>query len=199
MQRLKERARTLYPIKDSAHDWNHVLRVVANCSRLVAKEGGDAEILFPAALLHDVVHLPDDHPQAAEVSVLSARAAKMYLAAEFSRDEIVRITTVIEEHNAIYDPRPSTHEGALLQDAVRLDTIGAIGVLRAARIFGGAADSTRLAAHAPTQFQNLRQVEFKLRQLALGMNTLTARRLAEARIAHTQIVLAQFAAECHEV
>lgn len=48
---------------DPSHDYAHALNVLSNCEQIAAAEGGDMDILYPAALLHDVVIYPKNHPK----------------------------------------------------------------------------------------------------------------------------------------
>lgn len=185
---LSRKAQELYKSEDPAHDWAHVQRVLANCRRLQAAEGGDLEILLAAALLHDIVNLPKNHPQRRQASAMSARAAREYLKADFSAEEIERICAAIEEHSFSLGKRPGTLEAALLQDADRLDAVGAIGVMRTVAT-GSKMGSPFYCPDEP--FAKSRQLEdrfmvdhffIKTLKLAEGMNTATARRLADSRV-----------------
>ena len=47
---------------DVSHDFGHALRVLSNAERIVKEEGGDLDIIVPAALFHDLVTYPKNHP-----------------------------------------------------------------------------------------------------------------------------------------
>lgn len=198
---LSQQIRPLYNSEDPAHDWAHVQRVLANCRFLQAREGGDLEILLAAALLHDIVNLPKNHPQRRQASAMSARAAREYLKADFALDEIEKICTAIEEHSFSLGKSPSTLEAALLQDADRLDAVGAIGVMRTVAT-GSKMGSAFYFSDGP--FSKDRTLEdnnmvdhfyIKTLKLAEGMNTKTARKVAEERVAYMRGFLGQLQAE----
>jgi uncharacterized protein len=95
--------------------------------------GADIDVLVPAALLHDVVNLPKNDPNRKQASAHAAQVAGDILtAACYSEGETLCIRTVIEEHSYSLGRQPTSLESAVLQDADRLDALGAIGVLRAA-------------------------------------------------------------------
>lgn len=198
---LTETARSLYKSEDPAHDWAHVQRVMANCRFLHASEGGDLEVLLAAALLHDIVNLPKNHPQRREASAMSARAAREYLKNDFNAEEIAKICTAIEEHSYSLGQSPSCLEAALLQDADRLDAVGAIGVMRTVATgskMGSAFYSAHGAFSTDRELDNANMVDhfyIKTLKLAEGMNTLTARRVAEDRVLYMRGFLDQLRAE----
>lgn len=202
MSRLDHLAKLVqYKPDDAAHDWAHVQRVLANCRLLQSSEGGNLEILLAAALLHDIVNLPKNHPQRREASAMSARAAREYLKRDFTLEETARICTAIEEHSFSRGKSPSTLEAALLQDADRLDAVGAIGVMRTV------ATGTKMGSPfylADEPFATSRELVdnnmidhffIKTLKLAEGMNTPTARQIAERRVAYMRDFLNQLGAE----
>ena len=116
---------------DAAHDWNHILRVVGNCKRIGANVGANLEILIPAALLHDVINVPKNHPDRLRASQQAADEADGILRlAGYQPSEISQIQVVITEHSYSLGKKPSCIESAVMQDADRLDALGAIGLMR---------------------------------------------------------------------
>ncbi|MCM2323938.1 MAG: HD domain-containing protein [Oligoflexia bacterium] len=118
---------------DPSHDFSHVLRVLANAQRLGEAVGARMEILLPAALLHDLIQVPKNHPDRAQASVRAADEARTLLRERFaySAKAADEIATAILEHSFSSGRAPSTLESAVLQDADRLDALGAIGAVRA--------------------------------------------------------------------
>lgn len=201
IDRLSETARALYKSEDPAHDWAHIQRVMANCTRLQASEGGNLELLLAAALLHDIVNLPKDHPQRKQASAMSARAAREYLKHDFTPEESEAICAAIEEHSFSLGKAPGSLEAALLQDADRLDAVGAIGVMRT--IATGAKMGSPFYC-ADGAFASDRPLEdrfmvdhffIKTLKLADGMNTETARMLAQERVGFMRGFLEQLRLE----
>ena len=116
---------------DPGHDFTHILRVVASCASIGRSLNADLQTLLPAALLHDVVNVPKDHPDRTKASEQAAdEAAGMLSLVGYGSDEIAKIRIIIREHNYSLGLSPSCLESAILQDADRLDAIGAIGLMR---------------------------------------------------------------------
>jgi uncharacterized protein len=124
-----EFARTLYPADaDSAHDFDHVLRVVAMADRIARAEGAKQDVVRAAALLHDI-GLGEGR---AGHETSAANRAKEILR-EHGCDETFceNVAHAIESHRFRAGPAPQTLEAKVLFDADKLDAIGAIGVARA--------------------------------------------------------------------
>ena len=132
IETLFEDAKTFYENGDPGHDVEHISRVMENCRLLSQNEDANLEILLAAAMLHDVVNLAKNHPERLQASQMAAEKSKSILTkARFSRDEIDTISSVITEHSYSLGRKPSSKESAILQDADKLDAIGAIGIMRA--------------------------------------------------------------------
>ena len=116
---------------DPAHDLSHVRRVVRWARRLAEAEGADLGVVVPAAWLHDVVTVAKDSPDRAHASRLAADAATAWLRAEgFPEDRLGAVAHAIEAHSFSAGVETQTVEAALVQDADRLDALGAIGIAR---------------------------------------------------------------------
>jgi uncharacterized protein len=116
---------------DAAHDLEHVRRVVRTAMSLAAREGADADIVFAAAWLHDCVAVPKDSPDRSKASRLAAAAASDFLAAAgWDRRQIPSIHHAIEAHSFSAGIEPTTPEARVVQDADRLDALGAHGLAR---------------------------------------------------------------------
>lgn len=123
--------RTIANGSDPAHDMGHIRRVVANARRLAAAEGAEMAVVLPAAWLHDCVVLPKDSPQRAEASRMAAEQAGRYLREEgYPAGYIPAIEHAITAHSFSGGIPPQTLEAKIVQDADRLDALGAIGIAR---------------------------------------------------------------------
>ena len=115
---------------DLTHDSAHLLRVAMWTLRL----GGaaiDAREAVAAALLHDAVNPPKDSPERRLASEGSAELARTRLPElGFGADAVDRITDAIRDHSFSRGAVPQTPLGCALQDADRLEALGAIGLLR---------------------------------------------------------------------
>lgn len=175
---------------DGSHDIGHLRRVCALALRIAEGEGGDAEVLVAAAWLHDLVNLPKDAPDRAQASRRSAQAARpilreMGIAAQ-KHDAIAH---AIEAHSFSAGLTPQTLEARILQDADRLDALGAIGVARCFYVSGRLGrplfdPDDPLARHRPLDDSRfaLDHFETKLFPVARSLNTATARRIGADRV-----------------
>ena len=123
--------------KDSSgHDWYHIDRVVQNANYLQSKEGGDRLIIQVAALLHDI----SDHKLNGGILNHGGRVSQRILLAEGTSEEFAKIVADIVDNvsfkGAEVEDSPHSLETAIVQDADRLDAIGAIGIARVFA-FGG--------------------------------------------------------------
>jgi uncharacterized protein len=131
MQDLIDIAKTKYRADDPSHDFNHILRVKKLCIQLGEEEGANLDILVPAAILHDIVNLPKDSKKRQEASRLASLEAQIILQKlRYPLTRIEQIKTVILEHSFSLGLKASSIESAVLQDADKLDALGAIGIMR---------------------------------------------------------------------
>lgn len=116
---------------DAAHDLAHFKRVVATAKRICAAEEGRFEVVLPAAWLHDFVNVPKNDPRRAQASRLAAEGALKFLdSIEYPREYFDEIAHAIEAHSFSAAITPRTLEAKIVQDADRLDGVGAIGIAR---------------------------------------------------------------------
>ncbi|MBP5091066.1 MAG: HD domain-containing protein [Bacilli bacterium] len=188
----------------SGHDYFHTLRVYKVALNLQKKEGGDIDIITYASLLHDV----DDHKLFA-----GDNAAERYLDSVGVIGEAKRkILTIISEvsYKGVDSVSPRSVEGQIVQDADRLDAIGAIGVARAFA-YGGSKNRVmhdpevapklgmnkeETYSHVGTTINHFYE---KLLLLEGMMNTKSAKDLAKERTAFMKRYLDEFFAEWDEI
>lgn len=134
---------------DAAHDLEHIRRVVANARGLAVAEGAKPEVVLPAAWLHDCVTVPKDSPQRATASRLAAAQAAAWLR-EWGWPEtfLADIAHAIEAHSFSAGIAPRTIEAKVVQDADRLDALGAVGLARCLML-GGALGRPLYAVEDP--------------------------------------------------
>lgn len=138
LEKIKNEVQDKMKQNDSAHDFSHIMRVYKNAENLCKKESGNEKLVLCAALLHDIVSYPKNDKRSKNSSKKSASEAKKILKKySFSTQEIKIICEAIEEHSFSKNKKPQTLEGQILQDADRLDAIGAIGIARTF-VVGGA-------------------------------------------------------------
>lgn len=175
---------------DAAHDWHHIERVFRNGLAIAATEpDADPVVLRAALLLHDIGEKRIGHGNAV---VAAETVADLLLPLSVSVEQVPLVTIAINEHSFTRGVPPSTLEAAIVQDADRLDAIGAIGVARAFA-YGGA---NGRPLYDPDEGTNSIQHFYdKLFHLQERMNTAEGRRLAHARHRFMETFVAQFMQE----
>ena len=187
----------------TGHDWWHIYRVRKMALKLAQTEGGDVYIIEMAALLHDL----DDWKL--NGSAKGSKTEEWLNQLNVSKEEVVRIVEVIEQvsfKGARVKNNAISVEAQIVQDADRLDAIGAIGI---ARTFAYGGSKNRLIHHpeakpvlhetfeaykknaAPT----INHFYEKLLLLKELMNTNSAKEIAKVRHRFMEDYLAQFYAE----
>jgi uncharacterized protein len=120
-----------------AHDLSHVKRVVKNCLYLTDIEKANAKVTLAAAWLHDCVAVAKDSPLRSQGSRLAAQAATDFLSGiQYPSDLLPAVYHAIESHSYTADIPPRTLEAQVVQDADRLDSLGAIGIARCLLVGG---------------------------------------------------------------
>ncbi|MDP2137355.1 MAG: HD domain-containing protein [Candidatus Didemnitutus sp.] len=134
-QRCRERLEAA--ASDAAHDAEHVRRVVHNARRLAAAENARMEIVLPAAWLHDCVSVAKDSPERPRASRLAAVQANGWLRQwGWAEEWLADISHAIEAHSFSAGIAPRTVEARVVQDADRLDALGAVGLARCLMLGG---------------------------------------------------------------
>jgi uncharacterized protein len=174
----------------TGHDWWHIHRVVQMAERLAEEESADTFICVMAALLHDVA---DEKLNESKESGL--RKVRDWLdgqpLAEEDREHIMEIISTMS-YNAGTNPPMRTREGQVVQDADRLDAIGAIAIARTflyAGWKGHPIHDPQLPPRdsmTPEEYRNgkstaINHFHEKLLKLKDRINTSSARRIAEER------------------
>ena len=118
-------------VADAAHDISHVQRVVQNTRQLTLAENGDLAITLPAAWLHDCISVAKDSPLRMQASKLAAEEAVRFLATlQYPSTLLPRVYHAIEAHSFSANITTETLEARIVQDADRLEALGAIGITR---------------------------------------------------------------------
>lgn len=189
---------------DGAHDLQHLQRVWRIARQLLDEHPeADALVVLAACYLHDLVNLPKNHPRRAEASRLAALKARDVLQGEgFPAERLDAVAHAIEAHSFSAGIAPTTLEAMIVQDADRMDALGAVGLARmfytAGRMGWSLAhpdDPLALHRERNDQAWSLDHIEVKLATLPASMNTPAARRLGEARLAWLREFREVFVAE----
>jgi uncharacterized protein len=188
---------------DPAHDVAHVKRVVSIAKKLGVEEKADLEVIIPAAWLHDLVNLPKDHPDRKNASKMAAQEAIFFLKSiHYPAEKFNAIAHAIEAHSFSGGIFPETIEAKIVQDADRLDGLGAIGL---ARLFSISTQLKRPFYHAADPFALDREFDdkdnaidhifIKLKKVSESMNTPTASAEAKVRFEFIHTYLDQLKSE----
>lgn len=178
---------------DPAHDLGHLRRVWRNAMLIAEKEGGCRRVLTAAACLHDLVCVAKSSSDRPRASLLSAEAAMDVLIAlpadpMFDDAERQAVHHAIVAHSWSAQIEPRTVEARILQDADRLDALGAVGIARCFTVGGSmgrriAHDEDPLADHRDLDDHafTLDHFALKLERLPYEMQTATGRLIAQQR------------------
>ena len=206
LQTTTDHVKTLLAGDGSGHDWFHVERVRNVALHIARDEGADPFVVELAALLHDVADWKfagGDHdagPQAARDWLISLGVEPAII------DQVADIIARLSFKGAGVETPMSTIEGRCVQDADRLDALGAIGVARAFA-YGGHKGRALYDPAIPPQphasFEaykknagpTINHFYEKLLLLKDRMNTAAGKRLAAERHAFLERFLEQFFAE----
>jgi len=188
--KLKEQVRKRLEKNDVAHDFEHIMRVLKNATTLAKKEKANVRIITAAVLLHDIISYPKSDPRSINSSVESAQEARRVLKKyNFNQDQIDTISDAIRDHSFSRGITPKTLEGKILQDADRLDALGAIGIARTFSVSGAEkrpfynTDDPFCSKHIPDDKRwTLDHFYKKLLLIEKTMNTNTGKIEAKKRI-----------------
>ncbi len=135
---------------DGSHDLTHIQRVWHNAAAIARTEpGADTELLLAAVILHDCVAVEKNSPLRSQASRLSAERARGLIAPfGWAAERVDNLAHAIATHSFSAGLTPETLEARILQDADRLDAIGAIGIARCFYI-GGRLQSGLYSAEDP--------------------------------------------------
>lgn len=196
----------LFSGEASGHDWWHIYRVWQNALFLARQEAADLEVVQLAALLHDIADWKFQDNQEDE----GPRAARAWLEKQGAPEStILAVCQIIKEISykgaGVATPMTSL-EGQIVQDADRLDAIGAMGIARAFA-YGGfkgrEMHNPEIAPQLHDSFEAYKNSKAptvnhfyeKLLLLKDRMNTRAAKELAGERHRYMENFLAQFQQE----
>lgn len=191
---------------EGGHDWFHIERVYKNALLIAKEENCDLQIIQLGALLHDIA---DSKFHGGDESV-GPKVARTFLESQNVAEDIINhIINIIENisfKGGNFEKRFKSIELDIVQDADRLDAIGAIGIARAFN-YGGfknralynpeIAPNTNMSIeeYKKSQAPTINHFYEKLLLLKDKMNTKSAKKIALQRHRYMENFLAQFYAE----
>ena len=191
---------------EGGHDWFHIERVYKNALLIAQEEKCDLQIVQLGALLHDIA---DSKFHNGDESIGPKIAREFLESQQLDSEKISNIIAIIENisfKGGNFEKKFSSIELNIVQDADRLDAIGAIGIARAFN-YGGfknralydpkIAPKLKMSTeeYKKSQAPTLNHFYEKLLLLKDKMNTTTAKKIAEERHRFMESFLAQFYAE----
>lgn len=189
----KIRQKTDQYFRHSHHDKSHVQRVYNLALRIADEEKADMDIVKAAVLLHDIARALEDEGKIEDHAAESARMAKKILYdVDFPQQKAADVIHCIEAHRFKKGTRAVTLEARILQDADRLDILGAIGI---ARVFarGGWGNMSIYDPSIPPKkkydgksLTSVNHLYEKILKVKDTINTKTAKEIAEERHAFVQ-------------
>lgn len=190
MEKIINSVKEYFKNEYSGHDFYHTLRVYKTAKTIAILENADIEIVSLVSLLHDV----DDFKLSKDTYKNKDNARKILNENNFSNKEIDLICSIIDEISYKgSDSKPAQSiEGQIVQDADRLDAIGAIGIARAFTYGGNHnrmmydplvlpklnMNEEEYRNHISTTINHFYEKLFNLKDL---MNTRTGKKIAEER------------------
>jgi uncharacterized protein len=188
--------------KPIGSDWSHTYRVWKMAANLAEKERADSFIVQLAALLHDIA---DWKYNQADITAAPMLARKWLQGLEMDEVAVSHVCEIISDvsFKGLEAKSPMrTKEGMVVQDADRLDAIGAIGIAKTFA-FGGETGMLMYDPNvAPRKGEELLKIRNsrtslnhfyeKMLLLKHGINTKTAQKIAEGRHRFIQEFLARF-------
>jgi uncharacterized protein len=188
---------------EGGHDWFHILRVWNNAKLIAKKEDVDLFIVELGALLHDIADSKFNNGD----ETVGPKMAKEFLKTQQVGDsEIIHIENIISNisyKGGNFNQKFTSPELDVIQDADRLDAIGAIGIARAFN-YGGFKNRTLYDPEIKPKLNQTKE-EYKnskaptinhfyekLLLLKDRMNTKTGKKIAEERHIYMEVFLKQF-------
>ena len=206
LAQVEQLVKTKFTNQEGSHDWFHIDRVRRTALYLQSQEGGEAELIELAALLHDY----SDHKYNGGDFEAGAKEVQHLLlslgAAPNLALQVAQIVQIVSYKGAKVADQNTTLEGQIVRDADRLDAIGAIGIARAFSYGGSRARALYDPSIAPTLHDSkeayaqdkghtINHFYEKLLLLKDRMETPTAQKLAAQRHVVMEQFIAQFKQE----
>ena len=205
VEKVREQIKCDFSGEGTGHDWWHIVRVVNNALAIQLEEGGDRELIELAALLHDAGdHKFHDDPNAQEKLITKLMIG---LGAEASRvEQVLNVVKQVSFKGGKVNLEVDSIEAKVVQDADRLDALGAIGIARAFAYGGSKQRMIYDPEVKPKDFKSFEEYKNdkghtinhfyeKLLKLKGMMQTNAGKKMAEQRHVFMENYLNQFYAE----
>lgn len=169
----------------TGHDYDHMKRVAGTARKIAIHEGIDPFLCEAAAWLHDI----GDRKLFSDPEQAIIEMNELLTLIHFTKQEIAEINQIITTVSFQKGEIPASIEGKIVQDADRIDALGAIGIARTFQ-FGGA--SNQLIYQKGNSSTSIQHFYDKLLKIKKRMHTNYAKELAAERHAFMKKFLEQF-------
>ncbi|PAV29453.1 metal-dependent phosphohydrolase [Virgibacillus profundi] len=185
LKKIEEYVFNYFHNDSSGHDFYHMKRVAELAKTIAVKENADTFICVAAAWVHDI-----GDSKLFSNPIQAIKEMNTYLESiHLSRTEIIQINDAIKAVSFSKGDVPNTFEGKIVQDADRIDAIGAVGI---ARTFAYGGTKGQPIYHPDITKNSIQHFYDKLLKLKDLMNTASAKEMAEERHRFMEIFLDQF-------
>src|SRR5690554_542371 len=203
IQSLEQELEKRFSREATGHDWFHIQRVRHCALEIQEKEGGNRVIIELAALLHDISDHKFNGGDFDKGAAVSREMLDQFEIDERTKNAVTEIVKNVSFKGSGESDKMKTLEGKIVQDADRLDAIGAIGIARTFAYGGAIGQSIYNPSIPPKENQNkedyvkershtINHFYEKLLLLKDRMHTETARKMAEKRTKFMREFLKEF-------
>lgn len=204
VEQIQNEIRGQFEGEATGHDWHHIMRVFNTATYIQSKEGGDLEVVQLAALLHDISDHKFNGGKLDEGGKVASEILQRHNAPQALIDKVRYIVDNVSFKGAKTTSEMNSLEGKIVQDADRLDAIGAIGIARTFA-YGGHKNQPiyepegnielheSFEAYANAKTSSVHHFYEKLLLLAERLNTPTGIELGKQR----HQIMEQFLADFH--
>lgn len=176
---------------DSAHDREHIYRVLYNALEIAEGEGNvDYDVLIGACLLHDIGRQEQfENPALCHAAVGAEKAYRFLMEKGFGTDYAQQVKHCIQTHRFRKSNPPQSIEAKILFDADKLDVAGAVGIARtllykgivSEPLYSVLEDGTVSSGEGDTSPSFFQEYKYKLENIYDNFQTAKAARMAEDR------------------
>jgi len=199
-ERVRERSEGVFRL--SHHSKSHVERVYNLAVRIAKEERADLDVVKAAVLLHDIARAMEDEGKIEDHATEGAKMArKVFEEAHFPKEKIDKVTYCIEVHRFKKGVEAESLEAKILQDADRLDILGAIGLARVFTRGGWENNPIYDPSISPKEkydgksLTSVNHIYEKILKVKDTINTDTAKKIAEERHKFVEQFLERFLKE----
>jgi uncharacterized protein len=197
MEILKEKIK--HHFDSNGHKFDHIQRVYHNALDIAKVEGGDLEVIKASSLLHDIARKKEKETGVCHAQEGARMAPSILREINFPEEKIPKVVHCIAVHRYRHGLKPETKEAAILQDADRLDAIGAVAITRVIlHDHNRVLHDPEIKPEEETKENETTMNHFYKKILKLtpeAFNTETARKMAKERYNFTKEFVDRFAEE----